>query len=380
MVVQMKVVLIGTVSSSIFGFRKTLIESLVNLGHDVTIFTTDLTEEICRRAKAELRVEVEKYTLHRTGMNPLLDIRSGWKLYRRLKTLQPDCVFCYFAKPVIWGALAARFAGIKNRYGMLEGLGYYFTEDPTVNSMKKILVRRAQVALFRLSLPSLNGLVVLNPDDKVDLVEKYQIRQKNVFVLGGIGLNLEEYAYTEPAFDKCSFIFVGRLLAEKGINEFLQAAEHVKSRYPDAQFIVLGGSDPGNPGAVNEAYLDRLVKCGTVTYPGSVSNVAQWLASSSVFVLPSYREGVPRSTQEAMAVGRPVITTDVPGCRETVRNAENGFIVPPHNSAAVAEAMERFIDQPQLVLKMGKRSRELAEQLFDAREVNRRLCEFIGLS
>lgn len=377
----MKVVLIGTVSSSIFGFRKLLLQSLVKAGHEVFILTTDLTPEIQQRAWDELNVHAEKYTLVRTGMNPLTDLKNARALYLRLKSLKPDCVFCYFSKPVIWGALAARFAGIEHRYGMLEGLGYYFTDDPNGNSRKKRLVRAAQIALFRLSLPMLKGLVVLNPDDKKDLVEKYRIRQKNVMVLGGIGLDLEEYAYSEPDTGRLRFVFVGRLLAEKGINEYLNAAEIVKQRYPQAEFVILGRPDPGNPGSVDETYLNNLVSKGVVIYPGSVPNVAEWLAGSSVFVLPSYyREGVPRSTQEAMAVGRPIITTDVPGCRETIRDGENGFKVPPHNPQALAEAMEKFIVQPELISSMGRRSRELAERDFDAEKVNQRLFEFLELS
>jgi len=314
-------------------------------------------------------------------MNPIIDVKNAWDLYRRLKILKPDCVFSYFSKPVIWGAFAARLAGIKCSYGMLEGLGHYFTDDPNGNSLKKTLVRAAQIGLFRLSLPLLKGLVVLNPDDKKDLVEKYRIRQNNVMVLGGIGLDLEEYAYSKADLSRLRFVFVGRLLAEKGINEYLKAARFVKQRHPEVEFVILGMPDPGNPGSVDEGYLDNLVFDGMVIYPGSVSNVSEWLAGSSVFVLPSYyREGVPRSTQEAMAVGRPIITTDAPGCRETIKDGENGFKVPPHNPQAVEIAMEKFIAEPDLILNMGKRSRELAEQYFDAEKVNRRLLRFLELS
>ncbi|WP_254277656.1 glycosyltransferase family 4 protein [Halomonas sp. 3H] len=375
----MKVVLIGTNSSSIFGFRKLLLQSLVEVGHDVRILTADLSPELKRRAKEELNVEAEEYRLARRGMNPLLDVKNAWKLYRRLKDLDPDFVFCYFSKPVIWGALAARFAGVKRRYGMLEGLGYYFTVHPRSDGWKKTLIRGTQVSLFHLSLPLLKGLVVLNPDDKKDLVEKYRIRVDNIMVLGGIGLDLHEYPYSLPKKDRIRFIFVGRLLEEKGINEYLQAAEIIKRHHPATEFVILGKPDPGNPGSVDLAYLDRLVETGVIIYPGVVSNVADWLEESSVFVLPSYREGVPRSTQEAMAVGRPIITTDVPGCRETIRDGENGFKVPPHDATAVAEAMERFIAQPDLIFSMGCRSRELAEEQFDADEINRRLIDFLKL-
>ncbi|WP_302142701.1 glycosyltransferase family 4 protein [Halomonas alkalicola] len=375
----MKVVLIGTNSSSIFGFRKLLLESLVEAGHDVRILTTDLPPEIKQRAKEELNLEAEQYLLARRGMNPLLDLKNAWHLYRRLRSLNPDVVFCYFSKPVIWGALTSRLAGVERRYGMLEGLGYFFTDHPGGDGCKKALVRAAQVALFRLSLPLLNGLVVLNPDDRKDLVDRYRIPVKDVMVLGGIGLDLAEYTYSRPAPDRIRFIFVGRLLQEKGISEYLAAAEMIKSRHPDAEFVILGKQDPGNPGSVDLDYMNRLVGSGVIIYPGVVTNVVDWLESSSVFVLPSYREGVPRSTQEAMAVGRPVITTDVPGCRETIRDGENGFMVPPHDAAAVAEAMERFIAQPDLIVSMGCRSRELAEKEFDADEINRRLMDYLEL-
>lgn len=377
----MKVVLIGTVSSSIFGFRKSLITYLVSSGFEVYILTTDLTPELKYKAWCELGVRAEKYSLARTGVNPVIDLKNAWSLYRRLKKLKPDCVFCYFAKPVIWGALAARFAGVERRYGMLEGLGYYFTDDPGGNSYKKKVLREMQVFLFRLAIPSLSGLVVLNPDDKKDLVDRNNIRQNNVMVLGGIGLDLDEYAYSEVDIRKKRFIFIGRLLAEKGINEYLKAAEIVKKYHPQAEFVVLGLPDVANPGSVNEAFLHRLVNEEVVIYPGSVSNVAEWLASSSVFVLPSYyREGVPRSTQEAMAVGRPIITTDVPGCRETIVDGENGFKVPPHDPQALAEAMRRFINQPDLISSMGRRSRELAVEKFDADRANQRLFCFMKLS
>ena len=147
----MKIVLIGTVSSSIFGFRKTLLQSMVKEGHEVVIFTTDLTPEIQQRARTELGVVAEHYQLERTGINPLVDLKNMWLLCRPIKKVNPDCVFCYFSKPVIWGALASRLAGLKNCYGMLEGLGYYFTEEPNGVNKKKNLIKFIQLFLFHLS-------------------------------------------------------------------------------------------------------------------------------------------------------------------------------------------------------------------------------------
>jgi glycosyltransferase involved in cell wall biosynthesis len=169
------------------------------------------------------------------------------------------------------------------------------------------------------------------------------------------------------------------MLREKGVFEFLQAAQQVKERYPHARFVLLGGLD-SNPGGICAADLQPWVDRGVVEWPGQV-DVKPWLAQTSVFVLPSfYREGVPRSTQEAMAMARPVITTDVPGCRETVVDGVNGFMVPPRNVDLLVRAMERFITEPALLERMGAESRSMAEQKFDMRVVNRKLLDVLGVA
>lgn len=377
----MKIVLIGTVSSSIFGFRKALLQDLVEAGLEVYIFTTDLTGELKARAKSELNVNAELYGLDRTGINPFSDILATIYLARRLRRISPDIVFSYFSKPIIFGTFAARLAGVKVCYGMVEGLGHYFTNDPAGNSFKRTMIRRLLVLLFHLSMPLLKGLVVLNPDDKKDLLEVYKVKIEKIMVLGGIGLDLTEYSFEPVDCSSISFIFVGRLLAEKGINEYLRAAEIVKARFPEVVFNVLGSTDSGNPGSVDLKYLSELVKRKIIIYPGSVQDVVNWLRSSSVFVLPSYyREGVPMSTQEAMAVGRSIITTSEPGCRETVVDGETGIFVPPHDPVKLAEAMVYFIENPDEIVRMGIASRRRAEEMFDANKVNKRLLKFLNVS
>ena len=235
---------------------------------------------------------------------------------------------------------------------MLEGLGYVFTDLPTGVSKKQKILRAVQVFLYKFSFPYLEKIIFLNPDDPKDLIEKYNIKTKKVEVLGAIGLNLDEYSYSKPSLEKIRFIFVGRLLAEKGIFEYIKAAKIVKKDFPNVEFVVLGGLDEQNPGGLKKEELEQLLKDNIVIYPGFVKNVDEWIKYSSVFVLPSYyREGVPRSTQEAMAVGRAVITTDVPGCRETVVDGLNGFLIPPFDANALVEAMKKFIENPYLVKK-----------------------------
>ncbi|WDH33712.1 glycosyltransferase family 4 protein [Pseudomonas chlororaphis] len=371
----MKIALIGTTAASVLGFRADLISSLVKEGHQVFAFALDYESET--RAKVRLLgAEPIDYKFSRTGLNPLGDIVNTYKLTKLLKVVAPDLVFSYFTKPVIFGTFAAVLAGVKRRLGMLEGLGYVFTEQPDGASFKGRLLKFIQVFLYRFSFPFLERLILLNKDDRVDLVERYRLKVSEISILGGIGLALSNYPYSIPPREPVSFIFIGRLLAEKGVNEFIQAARLVKQQCADAKFVILGGLDEANPGGLTAMGVSALVSEGVVDYRGHVENVVGWISGSSVFVLPSYREGVPRSTQEAMAIGRAVITTDVPGCRETVIDGLNGFLVPPWSAEVLAEKMMYFINNPEQIEVMGLQSFKLAQENFDARMVNERLMSY----
>ncbi|MCS7241048.1 MAG: glycosyltransferase family 4 protein, partial [Candidatus Bipolaricaulota bacterium] len=180
-----------------------------------------------------------------------------------------------------------------------------------------------------------------------------------------------------PHLSPPTFTLIARLLREKGVREFAEAARRVKEEYPQARFLLIGPLDT-NPGAIREEEVRGWVKDGILEWVPWTEDVRPYLAQTSVYVLPSYREGVPRSTQEAMAMARPVITTDVPGCRETVVNGVNGFLVPPRNPQALIQAMKRFLQEPKLVVRMGLESRRLAEDRFDARKASLRLLWHLG--
>ena len=374
-----KIILIGTTASSFYGFRADLIRTLLKNGHQVYAFTSEYT--------AEDLIKIEKlgatpitYTLNRGGLNPLADIVATYRLSKKIKAINPDLVFSYFSKPVIFGTLAAKLAKVPRVIGMLEGLGYTFTEQPEGLSKKTQLIKKIQVFLYKIALPQLDQLIFLNPDDPKDLLGKYAINVKNVEVLGGIGLNLDQYKYSINYSNNISFIFIARLLAEKGIHDYIKAAKIVKAQYPDTKFTVLGAIDKLALGSLKEEELEGLVKTNIIEYPGYVSNVSEWIENSSVFVLPSYyREGVPRSTQEAMAIGRAIITTDVPGCRETVVDGVNGFLVPKWNPEALAEKMIYFIEHPEQTQVMGAESYKIAIEKFDASKVNEKLINFLGI-
>ena len=376
-----KIALIGTVASSFLGFRKDLIMTLKKNGHIVYAFISEYKDELELKRVESLGAIPIVYHLNRGGLNPLEDIKQTYALAKKIKHINPDIVFSFFAKPVIFGTLAAKIAKVPRVIGMLEGLGYPFTDQPEGLTKKTKLIKAIQVFLYKLSLPKLDKILFLNPDDPKDLLDRYHIHVKERTVLGPIGLNLENYPY--QAIQKrdfsqgLNFLFIGRLLKEKGIHDFVAAAKIVKAKYPQTSFTVLGAIDHANMGALKQNDLDQLIAIGIIDYPGYVCNVKDWIAKSDVFVLPSYREGIPRSTQEAMAIGRAVITTDVPGCRETVQHGVNGFIVDKWNPQALAEKMIFFIENPKYLSSMGLEGYQLARKKFDANKVNQSLIEIL---
>jgi len=349
-----------------------LIEELVKERFEVIGLAPDFNG-ILAKEFINLGAKPVHYMLSRTGTNIFEEARSIISLSTVIRREKPDIIFCFQIKPAIYGSISAAISRIKEVFIMIEGLGYVFTQDTTKNKFLRIILS----FFLKASFNKAKKVFFLNHDDRDEFVRRSIIKIEKAYVLGGIGVDLAEWTYVEPPVKPVSFIFVGRLLKEKGIIEFLKAAEYIKRKYPMTEFAVLGDMD-GNPGCIRKEEISPYVDRGIIEWPGFVE-ARTWLAKSSVFVLPSYREGLPRSTQEAMAMGRAVITTDVPGCRETVINGVNGFLIRPKDVAALAKAMERFILSPELIKKMGKESRRMAEQKFDVREKNETILKQIGL-
>jgi glycosyltransferase involved in cell wall biosynthesis len=371
----LKLAIISVRAASLLGFRGPLIRMLVEKNIEVFALASDY-DDSSRAAVTALGAKPIDITLTRTGMNPFEDFLNMLRLARILRRLKPDVSFGYYIKPVIFGTVAAWRAGVPHRVALIEGLGFVFTEDGKPLSIKRKILRIIVSSLYRFALSKAHNVVFLNADDIRDFDRWGIVAQEKSIELGGIGVDLEEWAFTAPQADTPRFLFIGRLLAEKGLHDFIAAARSVKAAHPRAQFIVLGDVD-SNPGGIGTAQMQAWVDEGLITWPGHVA-VQPWLQACSVFVLPSYREGVPRSTQEAMAIGRPIITTDAPGCRQTVDEGVNGYLVPVRNPEALAHAMLRFIEQPELIAQMGKESRRLAEERFDVHKVNAKLMEILG--
>lgn len=367
--------LITSHAPSLLNFRSSLIRTLQAQGIQVLALAPNFDERSRAAIKALGATPID-CPISRTGMNPLVDAINTWKMARLLKRIKPSITLGYFIKPAIFGSIAAWWAGVPRRFAMIEGLGFVFTPTGDALPLKRRLLKQLVLWLYKLGLSRAQRVIFLNPDDQAELVAAGVLPIRKGFLLGGIGVDLLYWALALPVLQPPTFMLVARLLREKGVEQFAAAARIVKQSHPQARFILLGGLDE-NPGSITEADVLAWVAEGILEWHGHAP-VQPWMAQTSVFVLPSYyREGVPMSTQEALAMGRAVITTDVPGCRQTVMDGVNGFLVPPRNPQALADAMLRFIHQPELIATMGQASRLLAEERFDVHKVNQRLVDLL---
>ncbi|AZI36361.1 putative glycosyltransferase [Caenibius tardaugens NBRC 16725] len=371
----MKIAIICNQAFSLLNFRMPLMAEMAARGYEVLAFAPDFNEDH-RAVLATMGVHAVDYNISRSGTNPLKEMVVILELRRLLRIHQPDLCFGYFIKPVIYGTLAAALAGVPRRFGLYAGLGFAFTNIAT-QSRKRRLLQRVILALARLSAKHCHRVMFQNPDDMNELIDRGIVSTDKAVLVGATGLDLDEWPCTSLPNTPLTFILVARLLRDKGIGEYVAAARMLRVAYPELRFLVLGSIDD-NPASITREEMEAWVTEGLIEWPGHVVT-KPWLVQAHVFVLPSYREGVPRSTQEAMAMGRAIITTNAPGCKETVIEGLNGFMVPPRNHVALAEAMRYFIENPGDIARMGSESRKLACERFDVRVQNAKLLSYLGL-
>jgi len=372
------IAIITSQAFSLWNFRGPLIRTLTARGIFVYALAPDYDDEIRERVRKMGAVPVD-FSLSRAGINPLKDVLTIIQLYKILKQLSPKIVFVYFVKPVLYGTLAACFANVKARFAMIEGLGYVFLDCAASITWQRRILRYAVSSFYKFALRLNQKVIFLNQVDVDQFVNEGIVSSNKVVQINGIGLDLDYFSPVPAITDPVTFILVARMLKEKGVFDFVEAARLVRESYADAKFVIVGGVDQ-NPGSIKESQLHAWVAEGILEWPGHVNDVRPWLAKSSVFVLPSYyREGLPRGNQEAMAMGRPIITTDWVGCRETVKDGVNGILIPIRDPRAIAQAMVRFIENPQLIEKMGLEGRRMAEECFDVHVINKQIMETMGL-
>ena len=379
----MKFLIIASYPASILKFRGALIAAIQDAGFEIHIAAPefdDYPEE--RDTLVALGHVVHDIPMQRTGTNPAADAKTLLALYRLMRGIKPDYMIAYTIKPVIYGLLAAKMSRVPHRFALITGLGYAF-QGADEKNYKKSNLQKIMHKLYSVALASTHKVFFQNPDDEA-LFKSMSILTPNAAttVVNGSGVDISEYSVQPFAtIDDIlipRFLLIARLLGDKGVREYAQAAKIIKDKYPQAQFDLVGWIDD-NPDAIEQQELDRWTNEGVFNFWGKLDDVKPAIAASSIYVLPSYREGTPRTVLEAMAMGRPIITTDAPGCRETVRDGFNGYLVPVKAVDELAAAMERFILEPQLINQMGKASRQLVEEKFDVDTVNQVMLKEMGI-
>ncbi|ERJ17536.1 glycoprotein 3-alpha-L-fucosyltransferase [Salinisphaera shabanensis E1L3A] len=374
----MQIAIVGNQARSAINFRGPLIRYLVELGHSVLVLAPDFDVDT-RKQIAALGAVAADYDLDRTGSNPFKDLMALYQLCRILRQGRFDAVLAYFAKPVIYAMPASVMGGVARRVALIEGAGLIFTEGGAV-SAKRRFIRAVMALMYRVALKSSTATFVLNQDDR-RLFEKIKgKRGAPIACLPGIGIDLDFYGQVEPSKSRpCPmFCLPARMIEEKGVRFFVEAAGLLRKKYPQVRFVLLGGLEE-SPSAIPEADLAGWAQEGIVEWVGYVPDIRGLLGNSLALVLPTYyREGLPRSILEAMSLGRAVIATDVPGCRDAVEDGVTGQIVPPKDASRLAAAIERYICQPALAEAHGKQGRLRAEKLYDVDDVNKRIAQALG--
>lgn len=370
-----RIAVIAGHAESLIRFRGDLLDALRANGHEVVAIAPEDDDSVRQRLAAK-GVGYHVVPMSRAGLNPFADLKYLLQVSQCLRAVKADVVLAYTIKPVVYGLPAAALAGVRHRYALITGLGYAFTD--VESSFKRKLINRIASGLYRFGLRFAHGLFFQNPDDQQLFKEQRLVKASlPTWVVNGSGVDTQRYPVA-PLPPLPRFLFVGRLLKDKGVLEYVEAARTLKAQHPDAEVHLVGPLD-SNPSGINAEVVDGWVREGIVHYHGAVSDVKPYLANCSVFVLPSYREGTPRSVLEAMSSGRAVITTDAPGCRETVQDGVNGFLVAPGSSGELATAMARLAGSGELREHMGRTSRALAEEKYDVHRVNAAMLEAMKL-
>ena len=368
-----RVVVFGSYAPSLTNFRGPLIREMARAGHRVFAVAPGLTDEIGDRIRALGGIPVE-IDLGRGSLNPLRALATTRQFRALIRKLRPDVVIAYTVTPIVLGAAAAKSEGVSRFVALITGLGYAFTGG---REPKRLLSRLLGLLMYRRALRRADIALFQNPDDREEFGRLGLLPARlPTGIVNGSGVDLDHFQ-PAPLPDRPSFLMIARFLKDKGVREYGEAAARLKRNHPEVEVALAGWLDD-SPDAIDASDLDRFAAAG-LTLLGRLDDVRPAIAAASVYVLPSYREGTPRSVLEAMAMGRAIITTDAPGCRETAIDGDNGFLVPPRDADGLHRAMLRFVEQPELAAPMGLRSRRLAEQKYDVTEVSRALMKYAGL-
>lgn len=368
----MKIAVLSSHTSSLFWFRMDMMKDFIKHGHSVIALGPEPEADWKPKFK-ENNIEYRQIFVERNGVNPLRDLRTYKELHSFMKEEKPDKIFAYQAKTVVYGSLAAKFNGINEVYPLIAGLGSIFRGSGFKNNIVKVIMKIE----YRAACKACKKVFFQNNDDKNDFINNGLIKNEQIVIINGSGVNLEKFK-PEPLPEEPAFLFIGRLIKDKGIMEYLEACKQIKVKYPNTRCLLVGPYD-SNPSALKPKELKPYIDKGVIEYFGEQNDVRPFIAQCSTYVLPSYHEGTPKTVLEAMAIGRSIITSDAPGCRETVTDGENGYLVPVKDIKGIVRKMEHLILNPEESQSMGGRSLRLAREKYDVNIVNESIMKTMGL-
>jgi glycosyltransferase involved in cell wall biosynthesis len=358
-----KILIIGGTARSLINFRGDLMSELVKKDHKLTVCSAPASLGEKEHLK-KIGVRCLDFPISRAGLNPIFDIKTLFYLWRIFKIEKPDQIMAYTIKPIIFSGIVSQVLRKSSFFAIITGLGSGLQIKNIRTRVLSLIIKK----LYRLALHSSAGIFFQNPDDELFFKNEILSNKANTFLVHGSGVNLDRFFF-KPIPEDLSFLMASRLLKDKGVYEYFEAARKIKAVYPNIRFFLAGALDE-NPMSISKEDLDKILKEGVIEYLGWMDDIKPSIINSKVFVLPSYHEGTPRGVLEAMSMGRPIITTDVPGCRETVLNGENGYLIKVRSVDSLVKSMKKFIDNHELALRMGNKSREIAEDKYDVKKVN----------
>ena len=365
-----KIIIVAALSKSLIDFRGELIEDIKNKGYQVVTASPPLSEKYLNIFNQRKIINTPIH-FQRNKLNPFLDLVALIKLIKIFWEQSPNIILSYTIKPVIWGGLVSKFFKT-DFYALITGTGFVFYGV----SFKRKLLRKFIIFLYRLALKKSKAVIFQNIGDLNLFVDIGIVPKSKTHLVNGSGVNIEKFNFVILPKGSINFLCIARLKGDKGLREYADAAKIVKKKFPTVVFNLVGPEET-SPDAIS---LDEVNRWSDyISYKGETADVRPLIKDSHVYVLPSYHEGLPRSTLEAMSMGRPVITTDVFGCKETVKNGINGFIVPVASVDKLAEKMIWFIEHSEHIEPMGIASRRMVEKKFDVRKVNAKMLDIIVL-
>lgn len=353
---------------NLYLFRTPIMKELLSRGHEVFAITPKGEKN---QALKDIGCKVINYEISRQGLNPFKEKLAIESIYQAIKDLELDVLHTFTAKPNIYGTFAAKKAAIPIVLNLVEGLGSFYT----TNSFKNILIRNIMQRLYKKAFSLSNGSVFVNSDDPKFMIERGIIKEEKVKIIKSVGVDTDKFNrdnFTTSHNKKTRVLMVARAIWDKGIKEYYQAASLLNEKYGNLEFLLVGDTDEGNSTCATEEFLQS----GCVTWLGHRDDIAELTASCDIYVLPSYREGLPVTLLEAASMSKPIVTTDTVGCRDVVEDGYNGFLVPIKDADSLAQKIEQLILDENLREQMGKRGRERVLKEFDVKMVVKQYMDY----